>query len=133
MKIQLNTDHNIQGDDALAAHVEGVVTDALGRFSTQVTRVEVHLSDLNAAKGGSADKQCMMEARLEGRQPMAVTHQADTMRAAITGATGKLQRLLASSLGKLAAPERQARPAAQQDAGQSDGEELADAPYAEPM
>ncbi|MGY1424542.1 HPF/RaiA family ribosome-associated protein [Lysobacter sp. A289] len=128
MKIQLNTDSNIQGDDALAAHVEGVVTDALGRFSTQVTRVEVHLSDLNAAKGGGGDKQCMMEARLEGRQPMAVTHQAGTMRAAITGATGKLQRLLASSLGKLAAPERQGRHAAQ-----ADDLQLADAPSGESM
>lgn len=110
MKIQLNTDSNIQGDEALATHVEGVIKDALDRFSTQVTRVEVHLSDLNASKGGDADKHCLIEARLEGLQPVVVTHDADTVRAAISGATRKLLRLLESTLGKLAASERQSRP-----------------------
>ncbi|MGK2940932.1 MAG: hypothetical protein ACSLFJ_04550 [Immundisolibacter sp.] len=44
MQIQINTDHNIEGHEALAAHVSGVVQSALGRFSDQVTRVEVHLA-----------------------------------------------------------------------------------------
>jgi hypothetical protein len=36
--------------------------------------VEVHLSDENGKKGGSHDKRCMMEARLEGHQRGALTH-----------------------------------------------------------
>lgn len=111
MIIQLNTDKNIQGDEALATHVEGVVSHALERFGGQVSRVEVHLSDLNAGKSGAGDKHCTMEARLDGRPPAAVSHNADQVRDAISGAVHKLQRLLDSSLGKLAAPERNRRDA----------------------
>src|SRR5690606_4029581 len=106
MKIQPNTNKNIQGDDAVAGHVETAVNNALARFRSQITRIEVHLSDLNANKAGSHDKRCVMEARLESRNPVAVTHEADTVRESINGAAQKLQRLLESSLGKLAAPER---------------------------
>ena len=101
MKVILNTDSNIQGDQALARHVDDVVENALGRFSAQVTRVEVHLSDANAGKAGSADKRCLMEARVEGRQPMVADNDADTVEAAIGGAARKLQRVLDSSLGRL--------------------------------
>ncbi len=102
MKVILNTDSNIQGDEALADHVDGVVESVLGRFASQLTRVEVHLSDVNAGKGGDQDKRCVMEARLEGRQPMIVDSDADTVRAAISGAAHKLKRALDSSLGRLA-------------------------------
>ena len=37
MHIQLNTDNNIEGREALAAHVEGVVESALGRWTKQLT------------------------------------------------------------------------------------------------
>ncbi len=106
MKIQLNTDKNIQGDESVAGHVDTAVNSALSRFSSQITRIEVHLSDLNANKSGAHDKRCVMEARLESRNPVAVTHEADTVRESINGAAHKLQRLLESSLGKLAADER---------------------------
>ena len=102
MQVILNTDNHVQGDEALAAHVDGVVESVLGRFRKQITRVEVHLSDVNGAKSGSRDKRCVMEARLEGRQPAAASNDADSRRAAISGAARKLQRLLDSSLGKLA-------------------------------
>jgi len=45
MQIQVNTDDNIEGRDAMTAGVEAVVTAALGRFGDQLTRVEVHISD----------------------------------------------------------------------------------------
>ena len=32
MQIQINTDHNIEGHEALAAQVSGVVENALSRF-----------------------------------------------------------------------------------------------------
>ena len=77
MQIQINTDHNIEGHQALAAQISGVVENALGRFSDHITQVEVHLSDENSdKKGGNDDMRCMMEAHLEGRQPIAVTHHA---------------------------------------------------------
>jgi len=100
MQIQINTGHNIEGHEALATQVSGVVESALSRVSDHITRVEVHLSDENGNKQGENDKRCMMEARLEGRQPIAVTHQAATLDQAVDGAADKLSRLIESTLGR---------------------------------
>ncbi|MFO7649738.1 MAG: HPF/RaiA family ribosome-associated protein [bacterium] len=102
MQIQINTDRNIEGREALATQVTTVVESALSRFSGHITRVEVHLSDENSdKKGGNDDMRCMMEARLAGRQPIAVTHQAATVDQAVDGAADKLTRLIESTLGRL--------------------------------
>jgi ribosome-associated translation inhibitor RaiA len=101
MQIQINTDHNIEGHEALAAQVSGVVENALSRIRDHITRVEVHLSDEDSDKGGQNEKRCMMEARLEGRQPVAVTHQAETLKQAVDGAADKLARLIESTLDRL--------------------------------
>jgi ribosome-associated translation inhibitor RaiA len=101
MQIQINTDHNIEGHEALAAQVSSVVKNALSRISDRITRVEIHLSDENSDKGGQNEKRCMMEARLEGRQPVAVTHQSETLDQAVDGAANKLARLIESTLGRL--------------------------------
>lgn len=71
MKIQFNTDVHIHGTEALAAQVSASIEQALERFDEHITRVEVHLSDENAGKSGQHDQRCMLEARLEGRQPAA--------------------------------------------------------------
>ena len=83
MQIQVNTDDNIEGHDALTAQVEADVRDALSRFAAQITRVEVHLSDENAARGGSDDKRCLLEVRPTGQQPMAVIRPATCERPAL--------------------------------------------------
>ena len=102
MQIQINTDHNIEGDEALAAQLSGVVESALSRFSDHITQVEVHLSDENSdKKGGNDDIRCVMEASLEGRRPIAVTHQAATLDQAVDGAADKLTNLIESTLGRL--------------------------------
>ena len=100
MQIQINSDHTIEGHEALATQVSGVVESALSRVSDHITRVEVHLSDENGDKQGENDKRCMMEARLEGRQPIAATHQAATLDQAVDGAADKLTRLIESTLGR---------------------------------
>jgi hypothetical protein len=101
MQVQVNTDSTIEGSEGLATHLRGVVETALGRFIDRITRVEVHLSDQNSDKGGQDDKRCMMEARLEGRQPIAVTHTAATVGEAVDGAAEKLKRSIESTLGSL--------------------------------
>lgn len=101
MQIQINTDHNIQGHESPAASVQATIENALRRFSDHITRVEVHLGDENGDKHGRADKRCMMEARLEGHQPVAVTHHAATMGQAIDGAAEKMVRRLEHTLGRL--------------------------------
>jgi ribosome-associated translation inhibitor RaiA len=101
MQVQLNTDRQITVDDELTHRVEAVVESALGRFADQITRVEVHLSDENSQKGGDDDKRCLLEARLAGLEPMAVSHQAATLPQAIDGAAQKLERVIESTLGRL--------------------------------
>ena len=101
MQIQINTDHNIKGHEALAAQVRGIVESALSHLSDHITRVEVHLSDESSHKSTQNDKRCMMEARLEGRQPIAVTDEAATLNEAVDGAAGKLARLIDSDLGRM--------------------------------
>jgi hypothetical protein len=100
MHVLTNTDRNIQASESLSAQVEAVVIGALGRFVDHVTRVEVHLSDENGAKSGADDKRCMMEARVEGRPPTAVTHRAATVELAMDGAAGKLARSIESALAR---------------------------------
>jgi ribosome-associated translation inhibitor RaiA len=100
MQIQVNTDGNIEGRDALTAQVEADIRDGLSRFADQITRVEVHLSDENAGKGGNDDIRCLLEVRLTGQQPVAVTHQGGTLQVATAGAVQKMQRKLQSTFGR---------------------------------
>ncbi len=101
MHIEVSTDNSIDGSEALTNRIKGLVKNALVHFGDQITRVEVHLSDANAGKTGQDDKHCMIEARLEGRQPTAVKHAAATLDQAAKGAADKLKSSLESALGKL--------------------------------
>jgi ribosome-associated translation inhibitor RaiA len=102
MQIHINTDRNIEGREAMAAYVSSETEHALSRFRDHITRVEVHLSDENSdKKGGKDGLRCVMEARLEGHQPIAVTHQAATLDKAVNGAADKLTRLIGSTIGRI--------------------------------
>ncbi|MEX0760270.1 MAG: hypothetical protein WD100_11890 [Tistlia sp.] len=101
MQFQLNTDANIQGDDRLRVVAENTIVSALGHLTDRLSRVEVHLADANAAKGGSDDIRCTIEARPEGMQPQAVTHTDATVEAALRGGAKKMRALLDSEFGKL--------------------------------
>jgi ribosome-associated translation inhibitor RaiA len=101
MQIHVNTDRHIHGGEDLHERVQGMVQDAISHLGDRITRIEVHLSDENSDKRGENDKRCMLEARLAGMQPLAVTHQAETLAQAIDGAAEKLERALEHALGKL--------------------------------
>ena len=101
MQVQVNTDDNIDGKDELTVRVESEIRDTLRRFADHITRVEIHLADENAGRAGSDDKRCLIEARLAGRQPEAVTHRAGSVDEAFRGAARKMQRSLDSTLGRL--------------------------------
>jgi ribosome-associated translation inhibitor RaiA len=99
--VQIHTDPTIRSSEELTAQVEALVTGTLERFSDRISRVQVHLGDENGSKGGNNDKRCMMEARLDGRPPIAVTQQAATLDQAMDGAAEKLERSIDSMLGRL--------------------------------
>ena len=102
MQVELRTDHTIEGSAALIDQVRGVVEDALSEFSDRITSVDVHLSNQNSTlEAGNDSLRCLIEARLEGHQPIAVTDQATTLDQAIDGAADKLTRRLDHTLGRL--------------------------------
>jgi ribosome-associated translation inhibitor RaiA len=101
MQVLVNSDHHIVGTEALTQRVEQVVHAAVDHFGERITRVEVHLNDVNSHKLGEADKRCMMEARVGGLKPIAVSHQAASLPEAIDAAADKLVRALERTLGRL--------------------------------
>ena len=100
MQILINTDHHIKGHEPLNARVKDAVAHTLQRYSEQISRVEVHLGDQSGKTNGPHDHRCMMEARLQGRAPIAVTHEAKTLDQAVDGAASKLQRLIGDVIGR---------------------------------
>lgn len=67
MTIQFNTDKTISGSVGDTAPFIAQITDELSRFSSHITRIELHLSDENGNKDGLNDIRCLIEARLEGK------------------------------------------------------------------
>jgi len=101
MTIQINTDKSLRIQEAFGAKLEDMLSEQLSRFSEHITRLEVHLSDENGGKEGQNDKRCMIEARLEGRQPIAVTADAGTHEKSLAVAIDKLKKSLDTILGRL--------------------------------
>lgn len=111
MIIQVNTDHNIAGSERLNEHVKEVITEAFGRHSEHITRVEVHLSDENGNKSGVDDKKCVLEARMEGHQPVVATSHAGTTEQAVNLAIEKVKHSLDTIIGKMRHHDRSAKDA----------------------
>ena len=100
MQIQVNTSNGVENKDALERWANEQIRQSLDRFSADVTRVEMHLSDENHDRSGAGDKRCAMEARVAGHHPVTVTHHAPSTDEAFRGATDKLKRALDSTLGR---------------------------------
>ena len=111
MRIQVNSDATVKGDLRVVSFVRHEIDRILARFTDRLTRVEVHLSDLNAAKSGAADKRCVVEARPAVARPLTTTATARRLDAAIGQALRKMQRLLTSFYGRQGRAAAGRRPA----------------------
>lgn len=100
MQLQINTARGTQHSDSL----ERFVKDSLGtverRFGDMLTRVEVFLSDINGPKGG-VNKQCKMEARPRGQDPVLAEGLAEDAYDAVSQTAKRLEKVLATRFGKL--------------------------------
>ena len=101
MTIQINTDNNLDVHETYQSQLKDLLSEELSRFDEHITRLEVHLSDENGSKESEDDKKCMIEARLKGRQPIAVSDIANTYDQAVNGAIDKLKTSLDTILGRL--------------------------------
>lgn len=101
MTIQINSDSNLTVHKEFRAQLQIQISEELSRFSEHITRLEVHLSDENGQKDALNDKRCVVEARLEGMKPIAVTNIANNHEQAIDGAIDKLISTLETKFGRL--------------------------------
>jgi len=110
MKVQVNTSNDIENKETLERWAGEYLNEHLARFEQDLTSVEVQMSDENqGAKGGAVDKRCMMEARVNGRAPVAVTNYAPNQDLAFRGASEKLAHALDHAFGKLDRREHRER------------------------
>jgi hypothetical protein len=106
IKIQVNSDRTIAVDARLIHFVEAEARRVLSRFAGRVSRVEVHLSDVNGNKPGQIDKRCLIEARPKSARPRTASAKAATIPSAVGTALGKMRRSLTTFF------DRRGRPAA---------------------
>ncbi len=96
MEIHVHAKH-VEADEN---KVQDLVAGVLERFADRLTRVDVFLHDENSGKGG-VDKRCVLEARPRGLDPIAAEDQAEEAHEAVTGAVGKLERMLDHRFGRI--------------------------------
>ncbi|HEV2080181.1 MAG TPA: HPF/RaiA family ribosome-associated protein [Allosphingosinicella sp.] len=101
MFIQINTDNQIHSGADVNERLEGRVRDKLKRFEERLTRVEVHISDVDGPRGGGDDKRASVEARPTGLAPVAAVADANSVDAAVSSAATKVARVLDHTFGKL--------------------------------
>jgi ribosome-associated translation inhibitor RaiA len=101
MKIQINTDKNIEGHERLEAYFSGELEKGLARFEEKITRIEVHFGDENGEKFSLNDKKCVIEVRPVKLQPITVTGHADTLEKAFQGALAKVKKSLTTTFEKI--------------------------------
>lgn len=99
MFVQINTDNQIHTDADANERLEQRIRQKLRRFERRLTHVELHVSDVNGAKGG-ADKHVSLEARPSGHEPVAVTADGQRVEDAVAAAAEKAARALDHALGR---------------------------------
>jgi ribosomal subunit interface protein len=99
MEVLTHPGDGVTISQALANHIRSKLAGCQRRFADRVTRVEVHLKDVNAHKGG-VDKICAMEAHPAGLDVVRVDSQAEDAYKASHGAAEKLERALERRFAK---------------------------------
>lgn len=110
MQFQFNSDSSVMGTANVAERIENQVRQRLERFEDRLTRLEVHVSDENARKGGDDDKHCTIEARPRGGKPIGVTGKASDVDAAARKAATTLAQRLERHFGKSEKHKHDKRP-----------------------
>lgn len=101
MTIQFNTDKNLTIHTDYEAQMTEKLEKELSRFEEHITRLEVHFADENGSKDGQEDKKCMIECRLEGKQPIVAIDFGDNYDKALSGAISKLKSSLTTIISKM--------------------------------
>ena len=101
MQVHVSTDNHIHATDQQRDGIAKGIQGAFDRFAGQITRVDVHLADVNGPKGGTNDIRCLLEVRLAHRDPLTASHQAGSIDEAVDGASDKAFRVIETTLARL--------------------------------
>lgn len=93
MIVQMNFS-SLTPTPAIEQHIESKVRSALQRFSSRLTRVEVHVADMNGQKRGADDKRVVIEARPAGMDPISVESRGADLYEVVRAGTKKLREVL---------------------------------------
>jgi hypothetical protein len=116
IKVLVNTSNDVENKDSLQRWASEYLNEQLARYDQDLTSIEVQMTDENhATRGGGGDKRCMLEARVTGRSPVAVTQFAEDQNVAFRGATEKLAHALDHAFGKLDRKEHRVRETIRRD------------------
>ncbi|RNC80492.1 MAG: HPF/RaiA family ribosome-associated protein [Phycisphaera sp.] len=85
----------------LDQRIDETLRHTIGHLADRLTRLEVHLGDENAHKGGTNDKRCLIEARPKGLDPIAIETHGEDFYETVKEAAGKLKRALDNRFDKL--------------------------------
>ena len=103
MFIQVKAENSPFGNEDWQSEVEALVQGTLGRFGERITSVEVLLSNGNGReKADGNDKQCLIKARVDGLEPVAIRTHAPFYDVAIADCAEKMERTLDRRLNRAA-------------------------------
>ncbi|WP_290635791.1 HPF/RaiA family ribosome-associated protein [Aquisalimonas sp.] len=100
MHLQINPAQGVTVSEALEAHLRQRLETIERRFGDRLTRIEAYFTDVNGPKGG-INKQCKLEARPRGLDPVAAEHLSENAYDAASGAADRLEKVLDKRFGKL--------------------------------
>ena len=101
MDIQFNTDNRVDGTTRLNDKVMKRIHERLDpRFAHRLTRIEVHIRDIDGDSNGPSGIEVTLEARPSGGQPIEAVGRGDEPVQAVNVALGKLVSRLDSVFGK---------------------------------
>ena len=100
MKIQINTNNIIEGNNRLEEYYKEELEKSYGHYETKITRIEAHFGEQTDKKFAHENNRCLLEFRLEKLDPIAVTAHADSTEKAFRDAVHKGTKLLITTFEK---------------------------------
>lgn len=94
MLIQVNTDNRVEGTEAANAAIEARIRERLARFADRLTRIELHIRDVDGDRNGGQGMEATLEARPAGGQPIVVNAQASSIDSAVADVVRKAVDIL---------------------------------------
>lgn len=100
MQVQINSDNILKVGAVTIAGLETHLREHLARFADHLSRLEMHLKDVNGPSAGARAVHCTLEARPGGLDPQSVESSEATLDKAVASAIAKLTTRLERTFGK---------------------------------